>query len=147
MLDDLRWRNAVHEAGHTAAALTFGIPIVKVTIDEDPPHLHRGRYRADPDFAVEAIVVFCMAGGEAERLFCGEITDDADRMDIAMARQFLAEQFEPLWLGGQLDRMRESARRLVHTPSDRQAKSDPRRRCREVRGVEIVLTGNAHERE
>jgi hypothetical protein len=88
MADDLRRRNADHEAGHAVAALTFGIPIVKVTIDEDPPYMHRGKYDDRPDFAVEVIVVLCLAGGEAERLFCGSITDDADRTRSALSAIF-----------------------------------------------------------
>ena len=37
-------RTAYHEAGHCAAAIAFGIPIIRVTIASDVPHLHRGRY-------------------------------------------------------------------------------------------------------
>jgi hypothetical protein len=66
--DDLRCRNAYHEAGHTVAALTYGVPVLKVTIDEDPPYMHRGRYDDRSDFAVEAVVVLCLCGGEAESL-------------------------------------------------------------------------------
>jgi hypothetical protein len=35
---------AFHEAGHTAAALVFGLPILSVSLD--PPRLLRGRLRA-----------------------------------------------------------------------------------------------------
>ena len=44
---DLQRRYATHEAGHTTAALAFGIPLVSVSIADDRPHLHRGRYRAE----------------------------------------------------------------------------------------------------
>jgi hypothetical protein len=41
---DLRRRCATHEAGHAVAALAYAIPI---SIANDMPHLHRGRYRAE----------------------------------------------------------------------------------------------------
>jgi hypothetical protein len=45
----LRERCAFHEAGHAVAAITFGIPIIAVTIAADTPHLHRAHYRAPHD--------------------------------------------------------------------------------------------------
>jgi len=47
-------RCAYHEAGHSAAAIAFGIPIIQVTIDPAHPHFHRGRYYHErADFALE----------------------------------------------------------------------------------------------
>jgi hypothetical protein len=69
---DLRLRCATHEAGHATAALAFAIPIIRVTIADDRPHLHRAHYRAlDADLGLESIVTLCLAGPEAEREFCG----------------------------------------------------------------------------
>ena len=39
-----RERAAYHEAGHCAAAIAFGIPIIAVTIEADAGHLYRGHY-------------------------------------------------------------------------------------------------------
>jgi hypothetical protein len=39
-------RTAYHESGHTVAAVRLGIPIKRVTIADDQPHLHRARYYA-----------------------------------------------------------------------------------------------------
>jgi hypothetical protein len=54
-------RIAYHESGHAAAALTFGMPIIRVTIDADPPHCHRGRWRSKSDMALANIVTLCPA--------------------------------------------------------------------------------------
>ncbi len=96
-----------HEAGHATAALTLGIPIITVTIENDRPHLLRGRYRAhDANFGLEALVTLCLAGPEAEEEFCGPINDDSDRADYEMARGYLARQFEPLRAAAELVRCR-----------------------------------------
>ena len=59
---DWRQRCATHEAGHATAAITFAIPIVRVTI-ADRPHLHRGHYHPlDVDFGLECMVTLCLAG-------------------------------------------------------------------------------------
>jgi hypothetical protein len=96
MMPSLRERAAYHESGHAIAALTFAIPIIRVTIADDVPHLRRGRYRPPHDCGLECIVTLCLAGPEAEREFCGPITDGSDRTDYDMARGYLARQFEPL---------------------------------------------------
>ena len=59
----LRCRTAIHEAGHTAAAITFGIPIISVSIEADPPHLFRDRYQAaQSDLGLSRLVVMCLSG-------------------------------------------------------------------------------------
>jgi hypothetical protein len=69
---DLRRRCAIHEAGHAVAALAFGIPIIAVSIADDRPHLHRGRYRAEANLALECMVTLCLAGSEAEKKFAAQ---------------------------------------------------------------------------
>src|SRR6516225_2580338 len=49
-------RAAYHEAGHATAAMAYGIPIIRVTIKNETPHLLRGHYRAQHDAGLE-----CMA--------------------------------------------------------------------------------------
>jgi hypothetical protein len=64
-------RAAYHEAGHCAAAIAFGIPIIAVTIVADVPHVHRARYRAPGIVGLRSLVTMCLAGPAGERLFCG----------------------------------------------------------------------------
>jgi len=110
-----RKRAAYHEAGHCAAAIAFGIPIVHVTIEADAGHLYRGHYRERADLALECIVTMCLAGPAAEELFCGPIADGSDRTDYEMAKHYLARQFDPLKVGAEIARLRDAARRLVRT--------------------------------
>ena len=114
---NLRERTAIHEAGHATATLAFGIPLVSVTI-EHRPHLHRAHYRApDADFGLECMVTLCLAGPEAEREFCGPITDNSDRVDYQMARDYLARHIaNPLQAAAELVRFRDAAQRLVRSP-------------------------------
>jgi hypothetical protein len=113
----LRVRCAYHEAGHVTAALAFAIPIIRVTIADGTPHLHRARYHApDADFGLECMVTLCLSGPEAEREFCGAITDNSDRIDHEMARDYLARQLNPLQVGAELVRCRDAAQRLVRSP-------------------------------
>ena len=114
---DLRRRCAIHEAGHAVAALAYAIPLVSVTIAADRPHLHRGLYHPpDADFGLECMVTLCLAGPEAEREFCGPISDNSDRIDHEMARAYLARQLNPLQVGAELVRYRDAAQRLVRSP-------------------------------
>jgi hypothetical protein len=88
-------RVAIHEAGHCAAAVAFAIPIISVTV-LDRPRLHRGTYRPRCFMAgLERIVTLCLAGPEAERAFCGPITDGSDGTDRRMAREYLLCRFAP----------------------------------------------------
>jgi hypothetical protein len=111
-----RERAAYHEAGHCAAAIAFGIPIIRVTIESKTPHLLRGHYRAQHDAGLECMATLCLAGPAAEGYFCGSIEDGADRIDIDMARQHLARRFEPLRIAAEIARLRDAAERLVRTP-------------------------------
>ena len=62
------------------------------------------------------MVTLCLAGPEAEREFCGTISDDSDRVDYEMARDYLARQLNPLRIGAELARYRDAAQRLVRSP-------------------------------
>ena len=57
----LRLRCATHEAGHATAALAFAIPIIRVSIADGNPHLHRACYRAPHDCGLERMVVLCLS--------------------------------------------------------------------------------------
>src|SRR5262249_1034671 len=94
-----RRRTAILEAGHCAAALAFGIPIIHVTIDNDTPHLHRGAYRAQHEAGLECMVTLCLAGPAAEAYFCGSIEPGTDRIDIEMSRRYLARRYDQLRIG------------------------------------------------
>jgi hypothetical protein len=120
LLMNLRQRRATHEAGHCVAAITFAIPIIGVTIAVDVPHLHRGRYRPPHDAGLECVVTLCLSGSEAEREYCGPITDGSEQIDFAMARAYLGRQFDPLQIGGELSRCRDAAQRLIRSPWGRQ---------------------------
>jgi hypothetical protein len=64
---------------------------------------------------LETLCVLCLAGPEAERLFCGSIEPGTDSIDIEMTRAGLARRFDPLQIGAEMVRMRGSAERLVRT--------------------------------
>jgi hypothetical protein len=108
-------RTSVHEAGHAVAAITYAVPIISVSIDAATPHLLRGRYLPPHDVGLECLVTFILAGPAAEQQFCGPITDDGDALDIASARRYLAQRFEPVQVGAELMRLRGSAERLVRS--------------------------------
>jgi hypothetical protein len=94
------------------------IPIIRVSIADDRPHVHRGRYHAqDANLGLECLCVLYLSGPEAEKEFCGTITDDSDRVNYQMAYEFLARQLNPLQIGGALVRFRDAAQRLVRSQS------------------------------
>ena len=63
------------------------------------------------------MVTLCLAGPEAERDFCGPITDGSDQTDYAMAREYLARCVaNPLQAAAELARYRDAAQRLVRSP-------------------------------
>ena len=109
-------RAAFHEAGHCAAAINFGIPIISVTIEAGAGHLYRGHYRERADLGLERIVTMCLAGPAAEEFFCGPIEDGTDRADYSLARHYLARRFDPLQIGTEIARLADAAQRLVRTP-------------------------------
>jgi hypothetical protein len=115
MRNSLIERISIHEAGHAVAALVFAVPIIRVTIENDTPHLHRGRYRAEANLALECMVTLCLSGPKAEKEFCGPISDNSDRVDYQMAYEYLARQLNPLQVGGELVRYRDAAQRLVRS--------------------------------
>ena len=53
----LRERTAIHESSHCVAALCFGIPVVRVSIDSATPHLHRAHYHPPPGIGLQAICI------------------------------------------------------------------------------------------
>jgi hypothetical protein len=57
-----------------------------------------------------------LAGPEAEREYCGPITDNSDRVDYQMAYEYLARQLIPLQVGTEFTRCRDAAQRLVCSP-------------------------------
>jgi hypothetical protein len=106
-------RRAFHESGRVTASLVHGVGIVAVCLN--PPHMHRAYYRAPHDCGLETIVQICLAGPEAEILFCGAIIDGGDYGDYAMARETLARRFDPLRAAIELARCRVAAERLVRS--------------------------------
>jgi ATP-dependent Zn protease len=114
---DLLERRAYHESGHAVAAITFGIPIIRVTVNADAGHLYRGYYSAS-GIGLECMVTMCLAGGAAEEYFCGAI-NGSDRIDIEMAKRYLARQFSVLQIGAELERLRDAASRLVRDQKER----------------------------
>jgi hypothetical protein len=109
-------RAAYHEAGHCAAAIAFGIPIIGVIVEGDAGHLYRGHHQERADFGLESIVTMSLAGPAAEELFCGPIADGSDRADYEIARHYLSRQFDPPKVGAEIARLRDDAERLVRTP-------------------------------
>ena len=57
--------------------------------------------------------MLCLAGPEAEALFCGSVGDGCDATDNRMARGYLGKHYSEAELDRQLARIRGWARRLV----------------------------------
>lgn len=108
-------RAAYHEIGHVIAAITYGIPIISVSINTATPHMHRGNYHPPPGIGLEAMVTLCLAGPAAETFYVGPITDGSDETDYRMAREYLSRRYDTLEIGVQLNRMRDAADKLVRT--------------------------------
>jgi hypothetical protein len=98
----LRERAAYHESGHCAAAITYGIPIIAVSITDDRSCMHRDYWHAPSGIGVECMTTLCLAGPAAEEYFCGPIKDGSDEADYQMARRCLARRFSPLRIGVEL---------------------------------------------
>src|SRR5262249_9441222 len=93
--DDLM-RTAIHEASHAVAALMLGAPIKYVTVDASKPYFLRGNFLDDRSLqiATEHIVIICMDGPAGEEYFYnGKVPDGGDKLDIAMAREFIARLY------------------------------------------------------
>jgi hypothetical protein len=112
-----RERASWHEAGHATAAIIYNIPIIRVYIDTDTPHLHRGRYRPPPGIGLEAICILCCSGSAAEEFFCGPITDGSNQIDYEMVLHYLSPHFDLLQIEAEIVKHRDAADRLVRTPS------------------------------
>jgi hypothetical protein len=106
-------RAAIHEAGHVAAALALGLPVITVTIEDGRPHLLRDRFRRERSSATEALAVVCLSGPAAEALFFGPPDDGSDRIDLDMARRYLRDCFADDQIELQMMRMSQAAERLV----------------------------------
>jgi hypothetical protein len=64
--------------------------------------------------------IFCLSGPAAERLFCGAISDDSDRIDIEMCRESLfLSGFNAFAVAAEIARLRTAADRLVRSEQDR----------------------------
>jgi hypothetical protein len=63
-------RIAHHEAGHTVAALNFGLPVIATTIERggELPHMLRGYFRRERSSAVEALAIVCLSGPAGETM-------------------------------------------------------------------------------
>jgi hypothetical protein len=109
-------RIAYHEASHCVAALTFSIPIISVTIENDTPHLLRGRYRPPDGIGLECLVTMCLAGPVGEKLFCGSPDDASGQIDYDMARHYLSDRYDLLQVEAEIVRFRDAAFKLLQTP-------------------------------
>jgi hypothetical protein len=110
-------RIAVHESGHCVAALTYGVPIIHVTIAADGPHLFRDCFSMPANLALESLCVLCLSGPAAEEYFCGRVNDGGDETDYDMAREYLARAgCDTLTVEAGIKQARDGADRLVRTP-------------------------------
>jgi hypothetical protein len=111
MDDALRQRICIHEAGHAAAALCFGLPIKSVSVS--PPRLLRKRLRPP----AEAWLTVCFSGGAAERLHVGGGFDQCGELeDYRMAHRFLCERYPLVEVGVRIESAMVAAEGLVKTP-------------------------------
>jgi len=101
-------RRAVHEAGHAAACLTYGAPIVSISSASGRAYLHRGRWQPPAAIAVEAMATVCLAGAAAEAMICGG-DDLGDAIDIEMAMACLRSAYSGLDLQRQFARAQAAA--------------------------------------
>jgi ATP-dependent Zn protease len=106
-------RICYHESGHVAAALTYGLPIIRVSAGSFEPHLLRGGFRRERTSGVEALSVLCLAGPAAEQMFFGEITDHSDFIDQQMAKDYLLSCFPEVEIPYQMTRAKYAAEHLV----------------------------------
>jgi hypothetical protein len=108
-------RNAFHEAGHAAACVAYGIPLVSATIaDAYHPYVLPGNYRWRGRLAFENLVIMTLAGGEAETYFCGPHAGDT--VDKQMAHEYLADHLDAAQIATVIKRLRFAARGFVRHP-------------------------------
>jgi hypothetical protein len=106
----LRHRVCIHESGHCAAALCFGLPILSVSVD--PPRLLRQRLRP-PE---ETWLTVCFSGGAAERLHIGGGFNECGELeDYRMAHSFLCGRYPRIEVGLRIDAAMVAAERLIKT--------------------------------
>lgn len=116
---DIRSRRAYHEAGHCVAAIQYSVPIKACTIKDGYAGMFRDTYQPPSvSIGVEVLSVLCLAGPAAETLFCGPPppNDTGDRIDVEMARRYLAQRYDASKILFELGRARDSAERLVASP-------------------------------
>ncbi len=136
MTDIAKLASAAHEAGHVAAAIAYGIPVSRVSIDNPDPH-RPGITELEPPprglRAAERFSVVLLAGREAERLYYAEpLPPGSDTEDLVRVREvlldgrsFYAEQSDDVFvtreslLPEHIERLRRRAARLVRQPVTR----------------------------
>jgi hypothetical protein len=97
----------------------LGVPIKRATIAFGDAHVHCGRYSirdadaADRERMRESICLFYLSGAAAEELAYGNTTVGSDAHDIERVRAHLAPRIDALWIGSEIERLRDGARRLV----------------------------------
>jgi hypothetical protein len=116
MHDALRQRICIHESGHCAAALCFGLPILSVSVE--PPRLLRQRLRP-PE---ETWLTVCFSGGAVERLHIGGGFNECGELeDYRMAHSFLCGRYPRIEVGLRIDAAMVAAERLIKTDWARSA--------------------------
>ena len=134
-----RERVATHEAGHCVAALTFGIPILSVTIDQ-APNMHRGAYRAEHACGLEYLTVLCLAELRVRSCSADRSPMAATNPICAWRARIFARHFDPLRAAAELARCRDLAQRLVRSVWAEQrirVLADALLRCGTLSGEEI----------
>jgi hypothetical protein len=107
-----RHRRAIHESGHCVAALGWGVPIYRVSIE--PPEMRHSLWFSTLDNSrLERLACIRLCGSAAERFFVGPVEDDA--VDLKKAREYLAAAVEPSEIGPELAWLRSQAASLMRT--------------------------------
>ena len=116
MLDrDERRRWAFLEAGPAAAAVAWGIPVRSVTIEGPRPQTVVGTSFVTKDNTrLERLCAMALSGAAAEEFYCGSCR--GARVDDEIAREYLAQAFEPSRVEAELASLRTWARWMVLTP-------------------------------
>lgn len=107
---DSRLLTCIHEAGHVVSATSFGVPISRVTV-EDQPRLFCGDEFPIDDMAIVAVTAF--AGIEAERVVDPGASEKGASVDFALAREVYGQYFRDQDEARFMERSRQQARALV----------------------------------